>query len=270
MRGHSLLAVGRSEEALGVAEDLLERLPDDDAVISLASRARTAVQGDAAEEVQLRLALDGASSDRGRIQTRLALAEVMVRQGRDREASAVLEADSEPGAETLVARARIAARRSNPPRAARLFEEALAKRPTARRFHRELASSYESQGRFDEAARLYGELLETESADVGLLVDRGAALARSGRNDDAERDYRTALTLDPDLPEVHYNLALLAIARADDASAELGLQRAVALDPSFSAAHLELSRLYHRRGDSRSAEHAARAVATSDPSQGFD
>ena len=68
---------------------------------------------------------------------------------------------------------------------------------------------------------------------------------------------------------MHYNLALLAIARADDASAELGLQRAIALDPSFSAAHLELSRLYHRRGDARSAEHAARAVATSDPSQGL-
>jgi arylsulfatase A-like enzyme/Flp pilus assembly protein TadD len=270
MRGHALLALGRSREALAVAEQLRERRPDDDSVIALESSARTARDGDVEEEARLRQALEGAPSHGDRLQTRLALVGLLVRSGRDREATALVDAAPETSSELLVARARIAARRANPRRATRLYEDALALRPSARNFHRELATLYESEARFDAAARLYAELLETEAATTGLLIDRGAALARSGRSEEAERDYRSALALDPDLPEVHYNLALIALARSDDASAEAGLQRAVTLDPAFSAAHLELSRLYHRRGDARSAEHAARAVATSDPSQGFD
>jgi len=269
MRGHALAAVGRAEEALDAAERLARRLPGDDAVVSLTSRARAALAGDAAEEARLRQALAAAPDDGERVQTRLALARLLERDGRDREASEVLEADPEPRAEILAARAAIAARRSNPVHAIRLYEKALALRPSARDFHRALASLYELQGRFDEAATRYGELLAVTPDDVGLLVARGAALARAGRTDAAERDYRAALALDPELPEVHYDLALIALARDDDAAAEANLRRAVALDPEFSAAHLELSRLYHRRGDDRSAEHAARAVATSDPSHGL-
>jgi choline-sulfatase len=270
MRGHALLALGRSQEALAVAEQLRELRADDDSVIALASGARTALDGDVDEEARLRQALADTPSDRERLQTRLALVGLLVRGGRDREATALLDAAPEPGSELLVARARIAARRANPPRALRLYEDALALRPSARSFHRELATLYELEGRFDDAARLYAELLETEAPTTGLLIDRGAALARSGRHDEAERDYQSAVALDPDLPEVHYNLALIALERSDDTSAEAGLRRAVALDPTFSAAHLELSRLYHRRGDPRSAEHAARAVATSNPNPGFD
>ena len=120
-----------------------------------------------------------------------------------------------------------------------------------------------------DLAELHVALLETHPADAPLLVARGTARLRAGRADDAEDDYREALALDRELPEVHYNLALVALARGDDAAAEAGLQRAVSLRPEFSAAHLALSRLYHRRGDARSAEHAALAVESSDPTKGW-
>ena len=98
------------------------------------------------------------------------------------------------------------------PGAAALFAQAVAERPAVAGYRRRLADVYGALGRGRDAVAQYDALLAIVSDDAGVLVDRGVTLARLGRSAEAEADYRRALALDPDMPEAHLNLALLALA----------------------------------------------------------
>lgn len=264
MRGFGSLALARPQEALSDAERVLERDADHEAALALASSARASLQGedDEIRRLEQRLAESEAS---GSPQTRLALAELLARAGRDADAAAVLDAAPHPDPELMVARAAIAARHDNIGHAVRLYEEALRLRPLSRHFHRELASLYAEQGRYPEAVRLYDELLAGRPDDAGLLAARATALVRAGHPDEAEPSLRSALELDDGLAEAWYQLALIELEDGRETEAEAHLRRVVELRPGFSGAHLQLARLYHRRGDPRSAEQADLAVRASAP-----
>jgi tetratricopeptide (TPR) repeat protein len=73
------------------------------------------------------------------------------------------------------------------------------------------AVTLESEGRLDEAAALYREVLEVRPGSVRAWVDLGNAEATRRRADEAERAYRRALEISPDDRDALNNLAWLLL-----------------------------------------------------------
>jgi Flp pilus assembly protein TadD len=72
-----------------------------------------------------------------------------------------------------------------------------------------LASVLLAAGRYAEALEILDALLAREPRHVPARINRGVALARTGRFEDAERDYRVALEQDPSNEDAGYNLKRL-------------------------------------------------------------
>jgi predicted Zn-dependent protease len=89
-----------------------------------------------------------------------------------------------------------------------------------------------SDGRFDEAANIYHELLRNLPDEPGLLMNLGMALAMGGREAEALAPLERAIKLKPDLIPAHLFLgsSYLALGKADSAVAPL--ERAVAARPA--------------------------------------
>jgi len=86
-------------------------------------------------------------------------------------------------------------------------------------------------------------------------MDRGTALARRGRMDEAAALFEQAAAADAGLAEAHYNLGIARRALGRGAEAEACWRRALALKPEFAEARINLGALLLERG-----EHAAAAA----------
>ncbi len=67
------------------------------------------------------------------------------------------------------------------------------------------------EGRPAEALLDLERAVKLEPSSAPLRVNLGLALRRLGRRKDSERIYREGLDLDPENPDLHYNLATLAL-----------------------------------------------------------
>jgi Tfp pilus assembly protein PilF len=77
----------------------------------------------------------------------------------------------------------------------------------------------------------------------------GMALYNHGRNDEAEREYREALRLDPRAVPPLANLAVLREKRGDIAGAEATFEQVLRLSPTHTISVAHLARLQRKRGD---------------------
>ena len=145
-----------------------------------------------------------------------------------------------------------------------------------------VAMTHHRAGRFDEADRVYREVLQTDPRQPDALHLLGVLAHQTGRHDDAvdliqrailaapteaafhcdlglvhrarrelERAasaYRQALQIDPDYADAHYNLGnlLLGQGRADDAAA--CYRRAIRANPAHPQANNNLGDLLQRQG----------------------
>jgi arylsulfatase A-like enzyme/Flp pilus assembly protein TadD len=253
IQAHAYLLLERDDEALEAARAALARDPHDEFAPVVASRARAERDGADAEIEHLRGKLVAAPGGAGAATTALLLAQLLVGEGRHTEAVRLLEESDAPTPEQRVLLAQIAQEHGNEPRAAELYASALADRPTASPWRRELADLYRSLGRPEEALALYGELIAARPGDAELRLDRGVVLFQTGRLDAAGADFREALSLDASLPEASFNLGLLALESGREAEAERHLLRAVELRPDYAKAHFHLARIYRSRSDPRAA-----------------
>lgn len=75
------------------------------------------------------------------------------------------------------------------------------------------------QGRTAEARDLLGAALRMRPNDVGVLLNHGNLLAKTGQPEDGLANYDKAIALKPDLPEAHVNRGnvLLELRRNEDA-----------------------------------------------------
>lgn len=71
----------------------------------------------------------------------------------------------------------------------------------------------------------------------------GNVLVAQNLSDQAEGEYRKAISLAPDQPRTYYHLALLLHSRQDDADEESLLKQALAADDHYADAYCELGRL---------------------------
>ncbi|MER5333732.1 cytochrome c-type biogenesis protein CcmH [Micromonospora sp. NPDC002717] len=104
-----------------------------------------------------------------------------------------------------------------------------------------LARDLEQQSRFDAAAELYRQALQTRPDDDGVRLRMGFALVRAGDTAGAEREARQVLARVPDSPDALLVLGL-AQRRSDRARAEVTLRRFLTAAPDHPAA-AEIRRL---------------------------
>jgi predicted Zn-dependent protease len=118
-----------------------------------------------------------------------------------------------------------------------------------------LASLYWKQRQFDEARPLLTRILTKSPADPeanGMMAD---ILEHDGKQADAERHAKAALTGDPNLIETRVVLARVYVDRQEPKAAVAELQKVIAADPDGSY-HFLLYRAYKMAGDQQAANAA--------------
>ena len=116
------------------------------------------------------------------------------------------------------------------------------------------------QGRFDEAARIYQDLVQTLPGEGGLLMNLGMALAMGGHDAEAIGPLEKAVALKPQLipAQLFLGSSYLALGRAADAIPPL--KRAVAGRPSDVESRRLLAQAYADTGRPTEAVVELRAV----------
>jgi protein O-mannosyl-transferase len=138
-----------------------------------------------------------------------------------------------------------------------------------------------SEGKFDDAARLYGQYLEHSQGTPDTRANYGMILMMQGRMADAEAQFRQALAVEPShaeshnglaavliaagrvsdaakhaqaavdtraaLPEARYNLGRIRAAQADPANAIEQFQAALQIRPEYPEAHYALGLALYQR-----------------------
>lgn len=99
----------------------------------------------------------------------------------------------------------------------------------------ELAKSYVASNRFDEAAKIYGELVKAMPNNPGLLLNQGMALHMAGKDAQAIPVLSQALRLNPNIPPAQLFLAASYLHTQQPALAIAPLTKFIAAQPD----HLE-------------------------------
>ena len=120
-----------------------------------------------------------------------------------------------------------------------------------------LAHLLQGEGRFEEAAALYGETLAIE-ATPAALVHLGEVYLELGRLDDAEAALRRVLSAAPESPSARALLGQIALSRNEHALAVQYLESALAAVPQATRLHYPLALAYRGLGELEKAqEHLA-------------
>lgn len=102
-----------------------------------------------------------------------------------------------------------------------------------------LGQALMNQRRADEAVDIYNQGLAINPADSALLCAKGIALRVTGELEQTIRHYRHAIDLQPHLPELHHNLALVFQQQGDTKEAIACLENELKLTPNAeSTQHL--------------------------------
>lgn len=128
------------------------------------------------------------------------------------------------------------------------------------------ASEAMRAGRFDEASRLYRELLQARPDDPGLLMNLGMALAMGGREADALAPLERAVARRPGLLPAHLFLGSSHLALGQPEKAIAPLERAVAGQPSEIEPRRMLAQAYAGAGRHADAAAELRKVTDLAPS----
>lgn len=117
----------------------------------------------------------------------------------------------------------------------------------------ERADEHLAAGRYAEAAEAFAGLAAADPNNVRAAMGLGAAQLYLGRYDAAEKEFRRALRLAPELPDVHYHLGLTLFKRGVNAAASAELRRATELDPEHAAAFQVLGEALNQMGEPQEA-----------------
>jgi len=103
-----------------------------------------------------------------------------------------------------------------------------------------------SDNRIDDAESMCREGLITQRDEINLLGMLGAILIKKGDWDEAEKQLRRAIEVEPAFAKPHEDLGALYLARNDQEGAVLFYEKALALDPGLPGANRGLAIARHR------------------------
>lgn len=144
------------------------------------------------------------------------------------------------------------------------LQTAIALDPRRARSHAALAQVFVALRRYPEAEAAALRSLELSPSSATCVV-LGAAQSALGKNVDARRSFRRALTLDPKNEEAMLNLALEVEETAPRSALKL-LEAAIAIDPQYGEAYREYGWQLALTGNTGRAEEMLRKAIATDPS----
>ena len=106
----------------------------------------------------------------------------------------------------------------------------------------------DQRGRLDAAIRQYRLALTVDPEFAGAHNNLGSALARQGSVQEARDHFQEAVRLASDFAEPHSNLAAILAAEGDVRGASEELQRALAIVPRYAEVHYNLGVLLAQQG----------------------
>ncbi len=107
----------------------------------------------------------------------------------------------------------LADKTGNPERAIKYYRAGLEALPNDESLTFKLADVYLEQKQYDDARLLIENLLRTDAGNAQALWRLGEIERAQGKLADALRDYTRAVAIDPNLPQAHYGLGMLALNR---------------------------------------------------------
>jgi tetratricopeptide (TPR) repeat protein len=102
-------------------------------------------------------------------------------------------------------------------------------------------------------------------ADPRVLFERGESALAKGALDDAEKDFRQVLTLDPKSAAAYANLGVIAMRRKQWTTALTNLHKAETLSPTMTGVRLNIGLAYYRQNDFWHATPAFESVVKDQP-----
>lgn len=127
--------------------------------------------------------------------------------------------------------------------------------------HFRLGIIRQSEGKIDEALKEYRRSVELDPDYARSRLNLGELLAVSDNREEAEKQFRTAIRIDPDYPKAYLNLGTVLYRTDRREEGREALNRAVELDPAYGKAWLHLAVLALLEGDTTGVAMAERAVA---------
>ncbi len=101
---------------------------------------------------------------------------------------------------------------------------------------------------FRDAASFTAQAVKSSPHLALAHLNRGIVLHREGDVQEAETEYRTALSLDPTQPVTQNNLGLILMNRGELSEAEVALRKEIAINPTYDKAHFNLGLVLAREG----------------------
>jgi len=265
-RSRYLAALGRTGEAVGELEILLEESPDNSWVALRYAEIVELASGDhRAAERRLRTVL---SRNPRFTEAWLLLGTVQKSSGQTSAEIAVYREAIANGAASSDISTRLAlllAETSNP-MAETALREAISSSPTVRAdLHVTLGELLAAGGRAGEARQQFEIAAAAPALSVGTRNSRGMALLRLGRVTEAETTWRELIRDHPEFGRAWINLASLSIERQNWTEAERFARTAVEREPTSAGAWNNLAIALEELGRSGEAEGAYRRAAEIDP-----
>jgi len=116
-----------------------------------------------------------------------------------------------------------------------------------------------------DTGTLFGQALRVTERNYVAHINLGFMLHNQGRIDEAERHYRDALAITPNMPDALTNLGAIELVRGELASARARFERVVASQPDFGNAWMLLGQLEQRERRPGAAIRAYRGALAADP-----
>ena len=119
------------------------------------------------------------------------------------------------------------------------------------------------QGRFDEAIRLYMEVVQQGMVGIAEAHHNlGRIYAERGEIEKAITEQERTIAEDPNFADAHYHLGVLYSRKQDWRAAIGAYQKAVALAPTMPSVYYQLARCYQQTGDTPEADKALQRFHT--------
>jgi tetratricopeptide (TPR) repeat protein len=125
--------------------------------------------------------------------------------------------------------------------AAKLFDHCHKKLSQPNHMHA-CAETYFKVGRYSDAQVILKKLLRQVNITPQIMSLSGDINKSMGKLDTAVKDYRQAVAIAPQAPELHYNLALALFANSNIVEARVALERALNIRPDYVKALVLLGR----------------------------
>lgn len=129
----------------------------------------------------------------------------------------------------------------------------------------QIAQQLHAGGRWEDAGRLYGMILQVDPRHDGSLHGVGLIAFQQGRGQEAAAAVRAAIGINGTVVDYHYNLGVILRSLGDVPGAAAHYARAAAIDPHRADAFRNLGRALSACGHFPQAARACRAAIAADP-----